>query len=92
MSSAHSPSSDESDRPDAADHRRRLRPSGGYRKLRSYQVATVVYDGTVSFCGRFVDPRSRTVDQMVQGRGAGGRISPKAAAPQPPPAKPNCAR
>ncbi len=26
---------------------RRLRPSGGYRRLRSYQVATLIYDGTV---------------------------------------------
>lgn len=62
---------DRSDGPDGTDRRRRLRPSGGYRKLRSYQVATVVYDGTVSFCGRFVDPRSRTVDQMVQAARSG---------------------
>jgi len=71
MSSAHGPLSDGSERPDGSDHRRRLRPSGGYRKLRSYQVATVVYDATVSFCGRFVDPRSRTVDQMVQAARSG---------------------
>ncbi|HVV00724.1 MAG TPA: four helix bundle suffix domain-containing protein [Verrucomicrobiae bacterium] len=32
--------------------RARLRPSGGYRKLRSYQVATIIYDGTVSFCDK----------------------------------------
>ena len=43
----------------------RLRPGGGYRNLRSFQVATIVYDATVSFCGRFLDKRSRTVDQMV---------------------------
>ena len=53
--------------------RRRLRPSGGYRKLRSYQVATVVYDATVSFCDRFVDKRSRTHDQMVQAARSGGK-------------------
>ena len=48
-----------------------LRPSGGYHKLRSFQVTTVIYDVTVSFCGRFVDKRSRTVDQMVQAARSG---------------------
>jgi len=50
---------------------RRLRPSGGYRGLRSFQVATVIYDATVSFCDRFVDKRSRTHDQMVQAARSG---------------------
>jgi hypothetical protein len=49
----------------------RLRPSGGYRRLLSFQTATLVYDATVSFCGRFVDKRSRTVDQMVQAARSG---------------------
>jgi restriction system protein len=49
----------------------RLRPSGGYRKLRSFQVTTIIYDATVSFCHRFMDPRSRTVDQMVQAARSG---------------------
>src|SRR3990172_7717566 len=49
----------------------RIRPSGGYRKLRAFQTATVVYDATVSFCERFVDKRSRTVDQMVQAARSG---------------------
>jgi len=45
----------------------RLIPAhGGYRKLRSFQCAQLVYDATVIFCGRFVDKRSRTHDQMVQ--------------------------
>lgn len=51
--------------------RSRLRPSGGYRDLRSFQVATVVYDATVDFCSRFLDPRSRMVDQMVQAARSG---------------------
>jgi restriction system protein len=63
---------DRSGGPDGAD-RRRLRPSGGYRKLRSYQVATVIYDATVSFCDRFVGTRSRTHDQMVQAARSGGK-------------------
>ena len=49
----------------------RLRPSGGYRTLRSFGVATVIYDATVSFCERFVDSHSRTVDQMVQAARSG---------------------
>jgi four helix bundle suffix protein len=36
-------------------------------------VATVVYDGTVSFCNRFVDKRSRTHDQMVQAARSGNK-------------------
>ena len=52
---------------------KRLRPSGGYRKLRSFQVASIIYDGTVSFCNRFVDKRSRTHDQMVQAARSGGK-------------------
>ena len=51
---------------------RRLIPAhGGYRKLRSFQTAQLVYDGTVIFCGRFVDKRSRTNDQMVQAARSG---------------------
>jgi restriction system protein len=49
----------------------RLRPSGGYRQLRSFRVTTLIYDATVSFCDRFMDPRSRTVDQMVQAARSG---------------------
>jgi restriction system protein len=50
---------------------RRLRPSGGYRDLHSFQVTTVIYDATVSFCERFVDSRSRLRDQMVQAARSG---------------------
>lgn len=51
--------------------RSRLRPSGGHRDLRSFQASTIVYDATVDFCARFVDQRSRTVDQMVQAARSG---------------------
>ena len=51
--------------------KRRLRKSGGYRQLRSFQATTLIYDGTVSFCKRFVDYKSRTVDQMVQAARSG---------------------
>lgn len=46
-------------------------PHGGYRKLRSFQVAQLVYYATVVFCERFVDKRSRTHDQMVQAARSG---------------------
>ena len=68
--------SDQSDRTDPSDspapaHSHRLRPSGGYRALRSFQTTTVIYDATVAFCERFIDKRSRTVDQMVQAARSG---------------------
>lgn len=44
---------------------------GGYRKLKSFQVAQLVYDVTVRFCDRFIDKRSRTHDQMVQAARSG---------------------
>lgn len=50
---------------------RKLRPSGGYRKTASFQTATLIYDATVWFCEKFVDSRSRTVDQMVQAARSG---------------------
>ncbi len=44
---------------------------GGYEHLISFQKARIVYDGTVRFCDRFVDRRSRTHDQMVQAARSG---------------------
>ncbi|MBI4026646.1 MAG: four helix bundle protein [Verrucomicrobia bacterium] len=44
---------------------------GGYRHLKSFQVAQLVYDVTVRFCERYVDRRSRTRDQMVQAARSG---------------------
>jgi restriction system protein len=70
----------QADKPDRVDRTdqtenlarpKRLRPSGGYRKLRPFQTTTVIYDATVSFCDRFMDKRSRTVDQMVQAARSG---------------------
>ena len=46
-------------------------PHGGYENLLSFQKARIVFDGTVRFCERFVDSRSRTVDQMVQAARSG---------------------
>jgi len=44
---------------------------GGYRKLKSFQVAQLVYDVTVRFCDRYIDKFSRTRDQMVQAARSG---------------------
>jgi four helix bundle suffix protein len=44
---------------------------GGYRKLKSFQVAQLAYDVTVRFCERYVDRKSRTTDQMVQAARSG---------------------
>jgi four helix bundle suffix protein len=46
-------------------------PHGGYRKLKSYQTAEIIYDATVVFCNRFIDRHSRTHDQMVQAARSG---------------------
>lgn len=44
---------------------------GGYRKLKSFLVAELVYDVTVRFCECYVDRFSRTRDQMVQAARSG---------------------
>lgn len=44
---------------------------GGYRHLKSFQVAQLAYDVTVRFCDKYIDRRSRTHDQMVQAARSG---------------------
>ncbi len=44
---------------------------GGYRKLKSFQLAQLCYDVTVRFCDRYIEKRSRTHDQMVQAARSG---------------------
>ncbi len=44
---------------------------GGFRNLKSFQVAPLAYDVTVRFCDRYIDKRSRTRDQMVQAARSG---------------------
>src|SRR2546423_7142245 len=46
-------------------------PHGGYRKLKSFQIAQLVFDVTVRFCDRYINKRSRTHDQMVQAARSG---------------------
>jgi restriction system protein len=49
----------------------RIRKSGGYRQLASFQTTTIIYDATVWFCEKFIDRFSRTGDQMVQAARSG---------------------
>jgi four helix bundle suffix protein len=44
---------------------------GGYRRLKSFQMAQLVYDLTMRFCERYVDRFSRTRDQMIQAARSG---------------------
>ena len=44
---------------------------GGYRRLKSFQLAQLIYDITVRFCERYVERQSRTRDQMVQAARSG---------------------
>ncbi len=44
---------------------------GGYRNLKTFQVASVIYDVTMRFCDRWIHRRSRTHDQMVQAARSG---------------------
>jgi len=62
---------DHSDEKRTGDLPELIPPHGGYRDLKSYQMSEIVHDGTVVFCDRFVDRRSRTHDQMVQAARSG---------------------
>ncbi len=63
---------DESGRVRGGEGEEHLIPKhGGYRKLKSFQIAQLVYDVTVRFCDRYIDRRSRTHDQMVQAARSG---------------------
>jgi len=53
------------------DHESLIPKHGGYRKLKSFQLAQLVYDVTVRFCDRYIEKRSRTHDQMVQAARSG---------------------
>jgi restriction system protein len=46
-------------------------PNAGYEYLLAYKLTVPIYDYTVEFCRRWIDPRSRTTDQMVQAARSG---------------------
>ena len=45
--------------------------SGGYRQLKSFQLAQLCFDITVRFVELYIPPKSRTTDQMVQAARSG---------------------
>lgn len=55
-----------------ADRGEELIPKhGGYRRLKTFQLAEVIYDVTARFCDRYIDRHSRTRDQMTQAARSG---------------------
>jgi restriction system protein len=44
---------------------------GGYKSLPFYQQSEIIYDFTVEFCKLYIDPKSRTKDQMEQASRSG---------------------
>ena len=44
---------------------------GGYQKLKAFQVAELLYDFTCRFCDRYIPPKDRHHDQMVQAARSG---------------------
>ncbi len=44
---------------------------GGYRNLKTFQIAELIYDVTVRCCDKYIERRSRTHDQMVQAARSG---------------------
>ena len=56
---------------------------GGYRKLKSFQVAQLVYDVTVRFCKRYVDSKSRTRERRISLKANGSEGIGSAATPPP---------
>ena len=48
-----------------------LPPHGGYNRLVTYQLGTLIYDATAAFCNHYIDRKDRTHDQMVQAARSG---------------------
>jgi four helix bundle protein len=46
---------------------------GGYKNLKSYQIAELCFEVTKRFCKQYINPRDRTHDQMVQAARSGSR-------------------
>lgn len=56
---------------DIKDNGELLFPHGGYRKLKSFQLAQLCFDITVRFVELYIPKNSRTIDQMVQAARSG---------------------
>lgn len=49
----------------------------GYEYLLAYKITVPIYDYTVEFCKRYINPRSRTHDQMTQSARSGMQNIPE---------------
>ncbi|MBP9079755.1 MAG: four helix bundle suffix domain-containing protein [Flavobacteriales bacterium] len=59
--------------PDRPPNSKVFTKSGGFEKLVGYQVGELLYDYTVRFTKKFIEPGSRTRDQMDQAARSGSR-------------------
>lgn len=48
-----------------------IKKNAGYKYLLAYKITVPIYDYTVVFCNRYIDPHSRTRDQMIQSARSG---------------------
>ena len=46
-------------------------PHGGYSKLVTFKLGSLIYDATAAFCKRYINCKDRTFDQMVQAARSG---------------------
>ena len=46
-------------------------PHGGYCKLVTYRLGSLIYDATAAFCKQYINCKDRTYDQMVQAARSG---------------------
>ena len=46
-------------------------PHGGYSKLVTYKLGSLIYDATAAFCKQYINCKDRTYDQMVQAARSG---------------------
>ena len=49
----------------------------GYEYLLAYKITVPIYDYTVEFCNTYINPRSRTRDQMIQSARSGMQNIPE---------------
>lgn len=48
-----------------------IKKRAGYEYLLAYKITVPIYDYTVEFCNIYIDPYSRTRDQMIQSARSG---------------------
>jgi hypothetical protein len=46
-------------------------PHGGYCRLLTYKLGSLIYDATAAFCKQYINCKDRTYDQMIQAARSG---------------------